>query len=133
MIEKVGAVAVVVMNPAAYAHMDRICDRLADHVGDEVHNDVVRAVAPPMTGFATGELLSTVHALPGNPHRVVIGTDHWHFIEYGVKPHIITPHGNWPLRDRVRGKYFGFIVHHPGHHEQAPMRKAVHQKRRLPY
>jgi len=125
--------AVVVMDPAVWGHMDRVCEQLADHVGDEVHNDVAQAVTPPMTGFATGELLASVHATPGNPHRVYIGTDHWMTVEYGARPHLITPNGPWPLRDRLRNKYFGFLVHHPGSPEQAPMRKAVHQKRRLPY
>jgi len=122
------------MDPAAYGHMDRICAKLADHVGDEVHNDVLQAVAPPMTGYATGELAESVHAVPlGKNHQIWIGTDHWSFVEYGTKPHLILPHGNYPLRDRARGKYFGFVVHHPGMSEQAPMRKAIHQKRRLPY
>lgn len=126
--------AVVVMDPGAYVHMDRICAKLADHVGDEVHNDVLQAVTPPMRGYATGELMDSVRAVPlGKRHQVWIGTDHWHLVEYGAKPHIILPRGNWPLRDRSRGKYFGFIVHHPGSPEQAPMRKAIHQKRRLPY
>ena len=125
--------AVVIMDPAAYAHMDRVCDQLADYVGDEVHNDVVQAVAPPMTGYATGELVESVHAIPGNPYRVFIGTDHWMTVEYGARPHLITPNGPWPLQDRARGKWFGWQVHHPGSPEQAPMRKAVHQKRRLPY
>jgi hypothetical protein len=121
------------MDPGAYAHMDRVCDQLADHVGDEVHNDILQAVAPPMTGFATGELAASVYATPGNPHRVYIGTDHWMTVEYGASPHLITPHGRYPLQDRARGKFFGFTVHHPGSPEQAPMRRAVHQKRRLPY
>jgi len=127
-------VAVVVMDPGAYAHMDRVCEQLADHVGDEVHNDVAQAVSPPMTGYATGELLASVHAIRlGARHQVWIGTDHWMTVEYGARPHLITPNGPWPLQDRLRGKFFGFTVHHPGSPEQAPMRKAVHQKRRLPY
>src|SRR6185295_622284 len=114
------------MDPGAYAHMDRVCEQLADYVGDEVHNDVAQAVTPPMTGFATGELLASVHAIRlGARYQVWIGTDHWPFVEYGAKPHLITPNGPWPLRDRLRGKYFGFRVHHPGSPEQAPMRKAI--------
>jgi hypothetical protein len=114
--------------------MDHICDKLADHVGGEVHNDVLQAVAPPMRGYATGELAESVWAESlGKNYRVHIGTDHWATVEYGAVPHLILPHGNYPLRDRSRNKFFGFVVHHPGSPEQAPMRKAVHQKRRLPY
>lgn len=123
----------IVMHPQAYAKMDRLCERAADHVGDEVHNDVVQAVLPPMLGYAEGPLLESVHATPGNPHRVWIGTDHWHLVEYGARPHGIDSNGPWQLRDRKRGKKFGFHVNHPGSPEQAPMRKALFQKRRLPY
>jgi len=118
-------VAVVIMDPSAYAHMDRICDKLADHVTDEVFNDAVQG-APVLTG----EMRASIHKIG---HQVHVGTDHWHFVEYGTAPHIITPHGNYPLRDRSRGKWFGFIVHHPGATENPFMRRAIHQKRRLPY
>jgi hypothetical protein len=123
-------VAVVVMNPAAYAQMERITNKLADHVTDEVFNDAFQAATPPMGGFATGEMQSTIRK---QGHQVWVGTDHWHFVEYGTRPHLILPHGNWPLRDRSRGKYFGFVVHHPGATENPFMRRAIHQKRRLPY
>jgi hypothetical protein len=126
--------AVVVMDPAVWGHMDRVCEQLADHVGDEVHNDIAEAILPPMTGYGRGEMLGTLHGVPlGARHQIWIGTDHWMTVEYGAKPHIITPNGPWPLLDRLRGKYFGFLVHHPGSPEQAPMRKAIHQKRPLPY
>lgn len=45
-----------------------------------------------------------------------IGTDvdYAIFVEFGTKPHSITSHGNYPLRNRRAGKVFGRTVHHPG-------------------
>lgn len=119
----------VVMDPAAYAHMDRICDKLADHVGQEVKNDAVQG-APVLTGAMKASIFG-VNLFKA--YQVHVDTDHWHFVEYGTQPHIIRSHGPWFLRDRMRGKIFGFVVHHPGATENPFMRRAIYQKRRLPY
>ncbi|HKN42475.1 MAG TPA: hypothetical protein VJW23_01025 [Propionibacteriaceae bacterium] len=133
--------AVVVMDPAVWGHMDRVCEQLADHVGDEVHNDVLQSCpidelgSGPSTRRGGLHMIETIHktGMGTKSNQIWVGTDHWHFVEYGTKPHLITPNGPWPLLDRIRGKYFGFVVHHPGATENPFMRKAIHQKRRLPY
>jgi hypothetical protein len=137
MIEKVGAVALVVMHPGAYAHMDRICSRLAEHVGEEVKQDVL-ATAPvdllTVPPQKRGALLRSIRGVHAGPYYwVSVGTDYWHFTEYGTRPHIIRSTGPWQLRNRWVGKKFGWVVNHPGSDEQAYMRKALFQKRRLPY
>jgi hypothetical protein len=122
-------VARVVMDPSAYVHMDHICSQLAHHVGGEVFNDVERG-APVLTG----QMKATIRKvdLP-KASQVWVGSDHWHFVEYGTAPHIIRSHGPWLLQDKSRGKVFGRVVHHPGATENPFMRRAIFQKRRLPY
>lgn len=66
--------------------------------------EIVKANVP----VKTGKLKRSVRA-KGN--RVYIGTDHWHYIEYGTRPHVIE----------VRGR----IIKHPGSPEFAPMRGAL--------
>jgi hypothetical protein len=127
----------IVMHPQAYAKMDVICSRVADQVGDEVHHD---ALAGAPTDFVTvppqkrGALRASIHGVPGGKsHYVVVGTDWWMYPEYGTGPHVIRSHGTWQLRNRWVGKKFGWVVQHPGSPEQAYMRRALYQKRRLNY
>ena len=59
-------------------------------------------------------------------HRVWIGTDHWHYIEYGTRPHTITPRGPWPLVFQGRrGLVVTHLVNHPGNREYAVVRRAL--------
>lgn len=73
--------------------------------------------------YVTGDLLASVRQ---QGTRVYIGTDHWHFIEYGTSPHPIYPNVKralwWPGLPHPVGK-----VNHPGNKEYAPMRRALHQ------
>jgi hypothetical protein len=62
-----------------------------------------------------------------------VGTDWWMYPEYGTSAHVIRSHGTWQLRNRWVGKKFGWVVQHPGSPEQAYMRKALYQKRKLRY
>lgn len=131
----------VVMAPGVWYKMDIVCERTVDNVTDEVHLDVL-AKAPvdelrsgPDARAGWPPLISTIHAtfIGDKSGQVWVGTPHWQFPEYGTAPHLILPHGNYPLRDRIRGKYFGFKVNHPGSSEQAFMRKSIFKKRRLRY
>jgi hypothetical protein len=118
---------VVVMDPSAYAHMDHLCHLIAEQVTDEVFDDAL--VGCPVD---EGELIASLDAsVTGSDGRVSVGTDHWRFVEYGARPHIILSHGPWPLRNRKTGQVFGPIVHHPGSPEQAFMRRALRQRRVL--
>lgn len=92
--------------------------RLVDAVEHVVRSNVAETTN-------TGALLASVRSEKTiNGGRVYIGTDHWPFIEYGTKPHIINPKvkqalwwdgAPFPVR-RVR---------HPGTREYAPMRRAL--------
>jgi hypothetical protein len=73
----------------------------------------------------TGALLASVRQ---EGTRAYIGSDHWHFVEYGTDPHVIRPVTKEALwwegaRHPVRR------VRHPGIREYAPMRRALYTKR----
>lgn len=36
------------------------------------------------------------------------------YVNNGTEPHLITSHGNYPLRNAETGQAFGRVVHHPG-------------------
>jgi hypothetical protein len=46
-------------------------------------------------------------------------------VEFSTKPHIITSHGDYPLRNRKTGQVFGRVVHHPGTTAQPFLRPAL--------
>jgi hypothetical protein len=63
--------------------------------------------------------------------RVVVGTDHWRFVEYDTAAHEIRPRDPngalfWPGAPHPVQ-----VVHHPGTHEQPFMRPALYQQRSL--
>jgi hypothetical protein len=133
----------IVMHPQAYAKMDIVCERVVEQVTDAVHLDVLQA-APigadhlyigPERRHGGPALITTIHStfIGDKSGQVWVGTGHWQYPEYGTSPHTIRPHGPYQLRDRLRGKKFGFKVNHPGSREQAFMRKSLYQKRRLRY
>lgn len=45
-------------------------------------------------------------------------------LELGTRPHVITSHGDYPLRS-ARGEVFGRVVHHPGTHPYPWCRAAL--------
>ena len=131
----------LVMHPQVWARMDHVCEKLVEQVTDAVHLDALRN-APvnewrdsPSARLGGPPLISTIHAtfIGDKQGQVWVGTDHWHFPEYGTPPHAIHSRGPWKLKNRIRGFTFGYTVHHPGTTEQAYMRKALYQRRVLRY
>lgn len=56
--------------------------------------------------------------------RIWVGTDHWHFPEYGVVPHVIRTRGSgYRLRNLRKTWADGTKVNHPGQRAQAYMRR----------
>jgi hypothetical protein len=75
--------------------------------------------------YDTGDLLDSIRQVG---RKVFIGTDHWHFIEYGTRPHVIRPATKralyWPGADHPVA-----YVNHPGNPPYAPMRRALETRR----
>ncbi|MFB4306986.1 hypothetical protein [Actinomadura sp. GTD37] len=46
-------------------------------------------------------------------------------LEFGTRAHIITSHGDYPLRNRQTGQVFGRSVRHPGTEAQPHLRPAL--------
>lgn len=91
------------MTPGFAKRIEREARPTIHRLAREVAENVKRTV-----NVKTGRLKRSVK-VRGN--KVFIGTDHWHYIEYGTRPHIIE----------VKGR----LIHHPGHRAYAPMRRAV--------
>lgn len=72
-------------------------------------------------GYAASRLRILERGRELNGQYVDVGTDattpsgqsYPAILEHGTKPHLITSHGNYPLRDR-HGRVLGRVVHHPG-------------------
>lgn len=78
----------------------------------------------------TGRLIGSLKMRPGLAQAdVLIGTDHWRFIEYGTPPHQIQPRYKkslaWPGAAHPYRR-----VRHPGTEEYAPMRRALMERKR---
>jgi hypothetical protein len=77
-----------------------------------------------VTGALVGSVRTTREGLAH--YRVWIGTDHWHYIEYGTRSHIIRPRGPYRLRFVQHGQLrYAWSVRHPGNREYAVMRRAL--------
>lgn len=91
-----------------------------------VVDDVERAARHEVAQHTrSGEMLSTVRSTKTQDGgQVWVGTDHWAYVEYGTKPHVITP----TYRNALYWEGARYPVHrvnHPGTHEYAPMRRAL--------
>lgn len=130
--------ALLIMFEPGMERIDNITGDAAYEACKEIAADIRRNMAPHRK---TGALSRSVRARKSkNGGRVYVGTDHWHFIEYGVEPHPIAAHGgpftpgpkvlvnkNYPGKKRFLGKN----VIHPGFHAYMPIRKAFYKKRSM--
>jgi hypothetical protein len=117
--------------------------RLHMHV-QRVHNSIVEDVfhdARNAAAVDTGQMWMSIHVRHITAKmwtwssrfvsRVVVGTDHWRFVEFPTSAHEIRPKDPngalfWPGAPHPVQ-----VVHHPGTHEQPFMRPALYKKRSL--
>lgn len=73
-------------------------------------------VSPPDAFHRSGNLRSSTHAFREPDGNITIGptADYGRYVNFDTRPHLITSHGPWPLRNRATGQVFGRVVHHPG-------------------
>jgi hypothetical protein len=109
-----------------WANVDRAITppthRIVDRTYAQARQNLSRHVR---TGRLIGTLRTRKRVASG---QVLIGSDHWKFIEYGTGAHEIEPVNRralaWPAaRHPVRR------VRHPGTREYAPMRRALYAQR----
>lgn len=77
----------------------------------------------------SGQLRSSIGWTLGKHDRdlaveVRAETDYALYVEVGTRPHTISSHGDYPLRDR-KGRVFGRTVKHPGTKAQPYLRPAL--------
>lgn len=109
-------------------NVERIADRGTQRVVDAVAADTRSNLAEHNR---SGALLASFQVRRRQlGAALVVGTDHWSFIEYGTAPHDITPVSrralDWPGADHPVRR-----AHHPGTREYAPMRRALRQRRNV--
>lgn len=115
----------LIMDPDWEAKINRQIQPTIERVTKAVGTDVKQNLLPHNK---TGELLESVDVDARNG-IVSVGTDHWHFIEFGTSPHIEkAPPGHELFAGFMP---LGTIVHHPGTREYAPMRRALYKPRNL--
>ena len=81
-------------------------------------------------GNPPGHLRDSIGMTPGRDERglyVDVGSDVEYAlpVETGSRPHEITSHGDWPLRNAKTGAVFGKTVQHPGAEASPFLRPAL--------
>lgn len=108
--------------------------KLDDRVS-EVRENVAEDVARDARRYApkdTGQMASTIRVVnSGKSSRVIVGTNHWYFVEYGTGAHPITAVRRKVLANKEKGEFYGKTVLHPGTPQQPFMRRAIYQRRAL--
>lgn len=95
----------------------------ADDIADDIRSNLLSA-----GNYRSGALYRSVRS---HRNKVKVGTDHWRFIEFGTRPHLIVAKKRKVLANRATGQFFGKAVKHPGTRAYAPIRRATNKKRRL--
>lgn len=112
----------ITMQPGFEVDLEHELQPLIEEVAREVEQDIKRN-AP----VDSGELVRSVRRR-GTVIR--ISAPHWHFVEYGTRPHIIRPRSKqalwWPGAHHPVKK-----VYHPGTQAQPFIRPAALRQRRL--
>jgi len=114
----------VVMVPGWEERVDQASMPTIWHITEEVEDDAKR-----YANVDTGEMKASIrHRKLRRSGQVWIGTDHWHFIEYGTRPHVITPNKKEALWWEGAAHPVK-RVNHPGTRAYRPMRRALYQRR----
>jgi len=127
---------VVVPYMPGILQLERRVNRVGNAVLDAVYRDIIRKVpvntrnSPGPMGALKRSVRMRQAATLKEDGRIYVGTDHWHFVEYGTRPHMIYPRYKqalyWPGAGFPRAR-----VHHPGATANPFMRSSVYKKRKI--
>lgn len=114
-------------HPEGYLGIQRVVVNVGEAITNQVTSDA-RAMAPVETGKLRASIRNT--RVTTYSWHVLVGTDHWHQMEYGVKPH-------GPILPKLKkALWWGGLPHpishvkmHPGNKAKPFMRPAVMQPR----
>lgn len=101
----------------------------------EVRESVTEDIARDARRYApkdTGEMASTIRVVHSvKSSRVIVGSNHWYFVEYGTGAHPIKAVRRKVLANKEKGEFYGKTVLHPGTPQNPFMRRAIYQRRAL--
>lgn len=87
------------------------------------------SIGPYATGYLASRIRSEINDVPGGVEGIIRArTKYSNAVEHGAKPHMIYPHGNYPLRFfwRKAGRVVRLSrVHHPGQRPKRYLRDAL--------
>ena len=128
-------VVIVPFLPGIYGLESRI-NRVGNEVLDAIYRDMSRKApvkvrnSPGPAGALKRSIRKRPAAFVQQSRRIYVGTDHWHFVEYGTKPHMIYPRYKqalyWPGAGYPRAR-----VHHPGATANPFIRSSVYRSRQI--
>lgn len=113
----------IVWDDAVVGNLDELPSLAAvlDRVAAEAVQTMKRLtpVSPVGQYHRSGTLRSSVHSYRGGNQYgrwIAVGpsADYAIYVNDDTRPHLISSHGDWPLRNRETGQVFGRTVHHPG-------------------
>lgn len=120
----------VIHHPEGYIAIDRQVARVGDAVTNAVARDA-RKLAPKRTN----QMASTIRVTRVGPLLwfVSVGTDHWHYMEYGTlgRDPVIRPRVKQALWWQGLPHPIAVVTKHPGNKAEPFMRPAVYQRRGL--
>lgn len=109
-------------------NVERIADRGTQRVVDAVALDARDNLAEHSR---SGALLDSFRVRRRHLGAdLVVGTDHWSYVEFGTAPHDIEPVSRRAL-DWEGAAHPVRRVRHPGTREYAPLRRALRRKRNV--
>lgn len=126
----------IVVNDAAISDLlighDGPVARYLEHQAERVTQEAKRHCPVSPVGASdhpSGQLRSSIGwsiERDGGELTAEVGTDldYGLYVEVGTGPHVISSHGDYPLRNR-QGQVFGRTVHHPGTPAQPYLRPAL--------
>ncbi|HKN57161.1 MAG TPA: HK97 gp10 family phage protein [Amycolatopsis sp.] len=107
--------------------------RMLEHQAERVTQEAKRLAPVSPVGeqdHPSGQLRSSIGWDLTHDGRQLVAevraeTDYALYVEVGTRPHDITSHGDYPLRNPKTGAVFGRTVHHPGTKAQPYLRPSL--------
>jgi hypothetical protein len=114
--------------------LDEIADKAAEVIDDGVQTTAlqIEASAKRRARVKTGDLRADIKAIRLALGLYSVGSTKEYAppIEYGSRPHVITPNGPYPLRFKVDGQWVAtYKVNHPGHDAYPFLRPSLNEHR----
>lgn len=115
------------LNPDLMQQIEQMAYRGLENTIDDVISEVKQKM-PHESGDLKGSVEKSL-VQGATEGYIIVGTDHWHTVEFGSPPHLIEATNKKELSNGSQN--FGKTVHHPGNRPNPVMRNALYRKRVL--